>query len=286
MFHQRSDGSYVGGQFWDGRAADLTEQAEGPPLNPIEMGLPNKATAIARLQENPHYITAFKAHFGDEIFNDIDLAYHAMATAIADFEQQSPLFAPFDSKYDRYLRGEYQLTPEEDLGMTLFFSQQFTNCNLCHQLQPRPGAAQELFTNYEYHNIGVPENRPLRLANGVTTLDQGLLNHPLIDDPAQAGKFKVPTLRNVAVTAPYMHNGIFKELRTVVLFYNKYNSRSPERQLNPETGQPWQAPEIEANLALTELEHGPALKDREIDALVAFMRLLTDSLYETDSGQQ
>ena len=166
--------------------------------------------------------------------------------------------------------------------MTLFFSQQFTNCNLCHQLKSTPASAEETFSNYEYHNIGTPVNPAARAVNGVASdhVDRGLLDNHAVDDPKQAGKFKVPTLRNVAVTGPYMHNGVFKDLRTVVLFYNKYNSRSAKRQINPESGENWRAPEVPENLSLKELETGPALDDRRIDALVAFMRTLTDRRYE------
>lgn len=280
-FHRADDGQYVGGQFLDGREPDLAGQAGGPPLNPIEMGMPDKASVVARLRENPAYVTAFKGLFGAAVFADDDAAYQAMTRAIAAFESTDE-FAPFDSKYDRYLRGEVELTEQEDLGMTLFFSQQFTNCNLCHQLKPRPGVAGETFANYEYHNIGVPVNQAARAINGVAAdhVDRGLLDNPAVDDPAQAGKFKVPTLRNVAVTGPYMHNGVFKDLRTVVLFYNKYNSRAAGRQINPETGAPWAGPEVAANLSLEELETGPALKDNRIDALVAFMKTLTDRRYE------
>ena len=166
--------------------------------------------------------------------------------------------------------------------MTLFFSEQFTNCNRCHQLQRLPGSEGETFTNYGFHNIGVPINSALRAVNGAEPghRDLGLLANPRVDDPAQAGKFKTPTLRNVAVTGPYMHNGVFADLRTVVLFYNKYNSRSAKRRINPETGQPWRAPEVDGTLSLEDLEHGPALDDRRIDALVAFMKTLTDRRYE------
>lgn len=278
-FHRNADGVYVGGQFWDGRASTLTDQAEGPPLNPIEMALPDKQTLVARLEQNPGYQQLFTEVYGNDIFNNVDSAYRAAADAIASFEQTS-MFAPFDSKYDRYLRGEVSLTPEEDLGMTLFFSQQFTNCNLCHQLQSLPGSEQETFSNYEFHNIGVPENTALRALNAVQTPDEGLLAHPEVTDPQQRGKFKTPTLRNVAVTAPYMHNGVFKDLRTVVLFYNKHNSRKVSMQINPETGEPWQEPEIAENISLEELETGPGLDDRRIDALVAFLETLTDQRYE------
>ena len=278
-FEQLDVSAWRGGMFWDGRAAGLAGQAGGPPLNPIEMGMPDKTSVVARLQEDADYVTSFKALFGDEIWASNDAAYEAMTRAIASFES-TPLFAPFDSKYDRYLRGEVALTPEEELGRVLFTSQQFSNCNLCHQLRPSPIAPDETFTNYEYHNIGVPVNAAARAINGASGPDAGLLANPDIDAASAAGRFKVPTLRNVAVSGPYMHNGVFKNLRTVVLFYNKYNTRNPDRQINPETGKPWAMPEIPQNLSVMELTEGPALDDRRIDALVAFMKTLTDQRYE------
>ena len=72
----------------------------------------------------------------------------------------------------------------------------------------------------------------------------------------------------------------FTDLRTVVLFYNKYNSRAPARQIDPETGAPWAPPEVDGTLSMDDLTHGPALGDRRIDALVAFMETLTDRRYE------
>ncbi|PRY26637.1 cytochrome c peroxidase [Aliiruegeria haliotis] len=282
-FHkvEGEDGPYVGGQFHDGREADLAGQAGGPPLNPIEMGMPDKASVVARLQENDAYVASMQALFGTLVFEDVEAAYAAMAESIAAFESSAE-FAPFDSKYDRFLRGEVKLTDQEDLGRVLFFSQQFTNCNLCHQLGRSAMDPQETFSNYEYHNIGVPEHVALRGLNGVAEgfVDTGLLMNPAVEDPAQAGKFKVPTLRNVAVTGPYMHNGVFEDLRTVVLFYDKYNSISEKRQINPETGQPWRAPEVDGTLSLDELETGPALDDQRIDAIVAFLKTLTDARYE------
>ncbi|WP_432471704.1 cytochrome-c peroxidase [Amphritea sp. HPY] len=285
-FQLTIDGKYKGGQFHDGRENDLSGQAGGPPTNPIEMGMPSKQLTAERLQENTTYQIAFRALYGKDIFSDSEAAYAAMADSIAAFEK-TELFAPFDSKYDRFLRGEYQLSEQEELGRTLFFSQQFTNCNQCHQLKSRPGAEAETFSNYEYHNIGIPENSAARKINGVAEgyKDIGLLNNPAVNDPAQAGKFKVPTLRNVAVTGPYMHNGVFQDLRTVVLFYNKYNSRNAARQINPESGTQWQQPEVIENISLQELESGPALNDQRIDALVAFMHTLTDQRYEL-AGQK
>ncbi len=267
--------AFIGGQFWDGRAATLADQAGGPPLNPIEMGMPDKASVIARIKENPSYITLFKQFFGQDIFDDVDKAYTAMTDSIQAFEE-TDFFAPFDSKYDRFLRGEYELTILEDLGRSLFFSNNNTNCSSCHKLR-REDDPRETFTNFEYRNIGTPENVFLRQKNGVKVNDLGLYQNPLAQTEESKGKFKVPSLRNVAVTGPYMHNGIFQDLRTVVEFYDTYNN--PERKINPETGKPWGKPEVAENLALDELK-AKVLTERKIDALVAFMKTLTDKRYE------
>lgn len=278
-FRKLDEGTWVGGMFWDGREPDLAGQAGGPPLNPIEMGMPDKASVVARLQENAEYVSSFKALFGDEIFADDAAAYKAMTQSIAAFES-TDLFAPFDSKYDRFLRGEVKLTNQEELGRVLFFSQQFTNCNQCHQLRSSPIAADETFSNYEYHNIGTPKNPALKGLLGPTGVDGGLIQNPDVVDAQASGRFKTPTLRNVAVTGPYMHNSVFEDLRTVVLFYNRYNTTNPDRQINPETGEVFGDPEIPMNLSNDILTDGPALDDKRIDALVAFMKTLTDKRYE------
>lgn len=281
-FHKNADGIWAGGQFWDGRANRLEDQAGGPPLNPIEMGMAEEAAVVARLLEDPVYTQAFSALFEEGVLGDSQTGYTAMTNAIAAFER-TEIFAPFDSKYDRFLRGEVELTREEDLGRVLFFSEQFTNCNLCHQLGQSQLDPQETFTNYEYHNIGVPENLALRDLNGVTlgTVDVGLAAHPdMGNNPTLRGKFKTPTLRNVAVTGPYMHNGVFEDLRTVVLFYNQFNTTDVKRRTNPETGETFRMPAVPATLAVEELTHGPALDDRRVDAIVAFLKTLTDARYE------
>ena len=115
------------------------------------------------------------------------------------------------------------------------------------------------------------------MKNGVKQIDQGLLANPNVSDKKHLGKHKVPTLRNVAVTAPYMHNGVFKDLRTVVEFYDKYNNQ--ERNINPETGEPWDEPEVKETISLEDLK-AKKQNDRKVDALVAFMKLLTDKRYE------
>ena len=149
-------------------------------------------------------------------------------------------------------------------------------------LSTRPTYDRETFTDYSYHNIGTPENHDLRAMNGVApgTIDAGLLDNPQVDDPAQRGKFRTPTLRNVAVTGPYMHNGVFDDLRTVILFYNTYNTRSEARMINPETGARFGPAPVPDTVSLDLLKEGPALDDRRIDALVAFLKTLTDARYE------
>ncbi|MCA3573979.1 MAG: c-type cytochrome [Aestuariivirga sp.] len=147
----------------------------------------------------------------------------------------------------------------EELGQSLFFDTNLSlnrtqSCAACHM-------PDQAFT----------DARGMAASGG---------NPAVADDAAQRGKFKTPTLRNVAVTGPYMHNGVFGDLRTVMLFYNKHNSKAARRQINPETGAAWAPPVAGDNLAREELEFGPALKDREVDALVAFLRTLTDKRYE------
>lgn len=270
---------YIGGQFWDGRASTLEEQAGGPPLDPKEMGMKDEEEVVKRLKENPLYVKNFKRLFGDDIFKDYKESYKAMTKLIASYERTDE-FSPFDSKYDRYLKDEYDLTPLEDLGMSLFFSNNNNSCATCHVLKGEDQEG-ETFTNYEFHNIGVPFNHALSLKNGVKDKDLGLLANESIKDEKnkneQIGKYKTPTLRNVAVTAPYMHNGVFKDLRTVVEFYDKYNNK--ERTINPETNLPWDEPEHKNTISLKELKAN-AQNDRKIDALVAFMKLLTDKKYE------
>ena len=99
-------------------------------------------------------MTAFRALYDVDIATDVDAGFEALTEALAAFES-SEAFQPFDSKYDRYLRGEVELTQTEELGRLLFFSQQFTNCNQCHQLRRSAIDPAEPFTDFKYHNIGV-----------------------------------------------------------------------------------------------------------------------------------
>lgn len=283
-FHQTASGEWKGGQFWDGRAANLREQAGQPMLNPVEMAMPDKQTVAARLAADPAYPAEFEALWGPGALDDPARAFDALAEALAAY-QQTPAFAPFDSRYDRWLRGEETFTAQEAFGHTVFIT---WNCRLCHMNRKQGVSEKETFTNFEYHNIGVPVNAAARDASGLGAdhVDLGLSAHPGIDDPAQDGRFKVPTLRNVAVTGPYMHNGVFQDLRTAIVFYNKYTSRRTTAGINPETGEDWGPPEVAANLSLAELESGLMVDDVRVDALVAFLETLTDRRYEPLLAEQ
>ena len=277
-------GEYIGGQFYDGREHTLKGQAGGPPTNPVEMGMPSKEFMAKRLEKDEAYNHEFKSLYGDDVFSDYDKTYEMMTQAIAAFETTKE-FAPFDSKYDRFLKGEYDLTVLEDLGRTLFFSNNNTNCSSCHMLKTED-APKETFTNYQYHNIGVPQNKTLMAKNVVdpkTFIDHGLMQNPAVKDLANAkeydGKIKVPTLRNIAVTGPYMHNGVFADLETVVRFYDKYVNK--EQKINPETNKPWAQQEVAVGKEdMKLLTNAKALSERKIKALVAFMNTLTDKRYE------
>lgn len=271
-------GRYKGGQFWDGRAVDLKDQAGQPLLNPVEMGMPDQSAIAERIRENSNYMEGFARLYGAENLDDDDLIMDYATAALAAY-QSTPEFAPFDSKFDRWRRGEVELTAQEEFGYTVFVT---WNCRLCHQLQRQGVTDREPFTSFEYHNIGVPANPKLRElhADGDDFTDHGLAQQENMEASVEAGKFKVPTLRNVAVTGPYMHNGVFEDLRTAVQFYNKYPSRRPSMHINPETGEPWGDAEVAENLSLRELESGLEVNAERVDALVAFLETLTDKRYE------
>ena len=269
---------YVGGQFWDGRAKDLAEQAGGPPVNPVEMGMPDKKAIVERLKADPTYYKPITDLYGESIWADADKIYAIMEKAIGEFEKQE-LFAQVSSKYDRALKGEAELTALESKGKALFFDKTRTNCSNCHQ-SSEANSATETFTNYRYFNIGVPSNQELIKHNKLAAdfVDNGLLDNPMVKgDKKQKGKFKVPTLRNISVTAPYMHNGVFRDLKTVLLFKDSFNN--PNRKINPETGKAWEKAEYAQTINPDVLKAKP-FTDEEINALEAFLKTLTDEAYE------
>ena len=126
----------------------------------------------------------------------------------------------------------------------------------------------------------MPSNQALIKLNKLAAdyVDNGLLDNPMVKgDEKQKGKFKVPTLRNIGVTAPYMHNGVFRDLKTVLLFKDSFNN--PNRKINPETGKTWDKAEYVQTINPEVLKAKP-LTDEEINALEAFLKTLTDEAYE------
>lgn len=279
-FHRNESGNYVGGFFVDGRATTMIKQAQEPILNPIEMALPDADALRERVRAIPGYVEAFERLLGPASLESPASAMVSVATAISVFESTAE-FAPFDSKYDRYLRGEVALSDEEELGRTLFFSE-LINCNRCHLLDRREHTVAEVFTNHRYHNIGVPINEDVRGKNGLggNHVDTGLLQNPNISDATQSGRFRVPSLRNVAVTGPYMHNGVFREIETAIVFYNRFLIITDESRINPETDQPWGSAEVPQTVDLELLREGQPLTKGFVSQLVAFLKTLTDQRYE------
>jgi len=269
-----SEGLWVGGLFWDGRAASLAEQAKGPPLNPLEMANPDAEAVVAAIRE-AHYRDRFLEVYGEEALTDAEEAFEDMADAIAAYEMSSEL-SPFNSKYDLYLAGEVQLSDGELYGLSLFEDEEKGNCAACHPSRPGPDGSPPLFTDYTYDNLGTPKNpeNPFYLLpsefnpDGVDFVDLGL--GPVVGDAEFNGFFRVPTLRNVAATPPYMHNGVFHSLYQAVSFYNS-------RDVGP-----WPAPEVATDVNRDELGD-LGLTPREMEGIVAFLKTLTDG-YQAGSG--
>ena len=267
-----------GGQFWDGRSPDLADQARGPFLNPVEMNNTTKGQVVGKVQLSP-YALRFTQLCGANAFQpaNVEKSYVCLSEAIAAYER-SGVFSPFSSKFDAVQAGRASFTAQEKRGWDLFTGN--AKCAHCHLAKVGAGSPI-LFTDFKYHNIGLPENRDVFALAGAATIDLGLGG--VLNDPQQYGRFKNPHLRNIAVTPPYMHNGVLKTLKDVVHFYNTrdvWPACDPGLgNRDPEFGKTcWARPEIPetmdssfvGNLNLTEAEE---------DAIVAFMLTLTDGYF-------
>lgn len=266
---------YIGGLFFDGRANNLSKQAQQPFINPIEMQT-TPDTVVNKVRQL--YGDTLIQLYGQNVFENTETAFLAIADSIAAFEKSNQV-SPFNSRFDRMLKGEVVFTPQEKRGLDIFEKEDKGNCAACHPVPSRQSSQTEsVFTDFTYDNLGVPANNLVRVLNqkGENYVDFGLYNNPEVTDESLKGAFRVSSLRNIAVTAPYMHNGVFKDLRTVVAFYN---SRDVEGALNPETKQPWREAEVEGTKNTEELGD-LGLSDQEMDDLVAFLKTLTDKKYE------
>jgi cytochrome c peroxidase len=267
LHYDEAQGGYIGGLFWDGRAADLVEQAEGPPLNPLEMANPDVNTVVEAIRKST-YAQQFRVVFGEGALDDPDQAYRNMAEAMAAWESSAEV-NQFNSKYDLYLKGKVDLTEQELRGLALFEDRGKGNCASCHPSRPTPDGQPPLFSDHSYDNLGVPRNlenpfyflSPEFNPDGLEWTDLGL--GAIVEKADENGKFRVPTLRNVADTAPYMHNGLFKTLHQVVAFYNTRDVAA------------WPSPEVSENVNRSELGD-LRLSELEILDIVAFLKTLSD----------
>ena len=250
-FYFDADGSPNGGFFRDGRAATLADQATQPFITPFEMANPDAAAAIERLKGRP-YVGDFTALYGADVLNDAPTALQRMGQALAAFETESTDFHPFSSKYDSWLRGQATLTAQELRGLALFNDPSKGNCSACHPSTSGDGVTPALFTDFSFDNLGVPRNpkipantaasapayTPINSDDGIHSYyDLGVCG-PLRDNAglnlsSLCGQFKVPTLRNIARTAPYFHNGRFTTLKDAIGFYVRRDT-DPE-QFYPST---------------------------------------------------
>ncbi|MGG9961734.1 cytochrome-c peroxidase [Ferruginibacter sp. SUN106] len=219
--------------FWDGRAVSLEEQSLMPIQNPDEMGLPVDE-AIKRLNQSFEYKNLFM-----KIFKQKPTAKN-LAAAFAAYEQT---LETVDSKFDDWSNNLKKLTAAEERGRELFVGDR-AKCFDCHSMED--------FTTDDFKNIGLYNEKELN--------DAGLYN--ITKKETDKGKFKTPGLRNIGVTAPYMHNGMFKTLEEVVDYYN-----DPRKVV----GDPINIDDA--------LKKPLGLTDKEKKDLVAFLRTLTDKKF-------
>ncbi len=271
-----------GGQFLDGRAATLEDQARMPFLAAGEMNLVDADQLADRLARSSYALLMAK-EFGLEVFTHPGWAMDAAVSAIAAFERTAE-FAPFSSKYDSSLAGKVKLSALEREGLALFADPLKGNCSQCHAFKADATRATEvLFTDFTYHNLGVPRNMRIPANGAAAFFDMGLCGprRTAIDNETMCGAFKVPTLRNVSRKRAFMHNGFFTELRDVVSFYATRDS-TPTRWYVYGTQFDDVPTRFRANVDLSQVPFQPAaampvrLTEHEIDAITAFLRTLDD----------
>ena len=289
LYYDESEGLWIGGMFWDGRATGwtlgdpLAEQAQGPFLNPLEQNIPGAKQVCLKVR-NSEYAGLFEEVWGPGSLDCVKgtaSTYERIARSIAAYERSIEV-NPFSSKYDYYLKSEATLTAQEAWGLELFEGK--GTCSACHLSEPGPAGESPLFTDFTYDNLGIPKNplnpfytMPRRWnPDGMEWIDYGLggflkaAYSPSEDYEPELGKHKVPTLRNVykrpypEFVKAYGHNGYFKSLEEIVHFYNTRDIDSS-----------WPAPEVPDTVNTDEMGD-LGLTAEEEAAIVAFMKTLTD----------
>jgi cytochrome c peroxidase len=283
----------VGGQFLDGRAVDLLRQVEGPLLNPREMNNPSKRAVVENIRDGA-YSGLARQVYGANIFKNPEAAFEKLAQAVVAFEN-TDRFHPFASKFDDFLRGQAKLSPLEARGFELFKDPKKGNCLACHVGDESSRNPKDwLFTDFSYDALGAPRNVAIPDNKSPEFFDLGLCQRDGLEKLAPkgfdvdslCGAFKVPTLRNVAITAPYLHNGVFTKLRDVVAFYATRDTHPERWYPNNRDGSVTKFNDLQSeqysNVNMKEVPYDrkpgqkPRLNDKEIDAIVAFLETLTD----------
>ena len=196
-------------QFWDGRALNLEEQAASPIANPVEMNQSHDVS-VSKLKHDPALRAMFKSSFGSD-----SITLPRIEKALASFERT---LLSGNSAFDRYQYGgdKNALTPQQVRGLAVFINPVKGNCAACHTLNPQ----YALFMDGKFHNLGQGVGD-----DGTSFKDPGRYHQTGVD--TDRGAFKTPTLRNIAKTAPYMHDGSLKTLRAVVDFYAGGGNSNP-----------------------------------------------------------
>ena len=257
-----ADQGPAGGLTWDGRAQNLHDQARSPLYGTDEMALASQHELAQRFAHAP-YAAQARASFGADVFADDERAEKALLLALEVYQQDPSAFYPYSSKYDAVIRGTATLAPAEARGKQLFDDPAKGNCARCH---PDTGPAPA-FTDFGFVALGVPaaKNAPPDL--GLC----GPRRTDLADRSEYCGKFRTPSLRNVATRTRFFHNGALTSLHDAVAFYATRDS-DPARW---RTDLPAQ---YRTNLDMEAPFGGktPALTEPEVADIVAFLGTLTD----------
>lgn len=287
-FRIQADGTAVGGFTWDGRADTLADQARRPLLSSNEMANPDVASVVTKLSKAP-YAAAFKATFGADIFDNPIVAFDRMVLALERYQREDADFAPFSSKFDAFTAGKTAFNGAESRGLALFNREDKGNCAACHPSTKAANAPGALFTDFTYDSLGVPRNNNIAANADASYFDLGLCGSTRSDLAARnglCGKFKVPSLRNVALRKRFFHNGQFDSLEQVVRFYVSRDTNASTwyslDAMGNATGYDDLPVDMKRNVNTTEGPYNrqagdaPALNESEVQDLVAFLRTLSD----------
>ena len=280
-----ADQGPTGGLTWDGRSPSAHEQARVPLLSPYEMANASTGAVVSAVRRSAH-AAQFRHAFGAHVFDDPPLAFQAVLLALETYQQDPAEFYPYSSKYDAWLRHQASLTDQELDGLAAFNDPARGNCARCHPSAVRDGAFPE-FTDFGFAAIGAPRNSAIPANADPRRFDLGLCG-PLREDLAAradyCGLFRTPSLRNAALRQVFFHNGVLHRLVDVVRFYAERDTR-PERWYPRSPGGPRTfddlPQEYRGNLEQAapfgrRAGDPPALGERDVAAIVAFLNTLTD----------